>query len=99
MIESVKLYYQFCNPGMNACGENKCCLVLKSRVKLSDPILIILYDNCCDATMKYCENSYIYTNDKALNTRWEIYEGYHSPIVLITYPYADQKLQLNLEWP
>ena len=35
--------------------------------------------------MKYCENSYIYTNDKALNTRWEIYEGYHSRIVLITY--------------
>ena len=94
MIESVKLYYR--NPGMNACGENKC----KSRTKLSDPILsIILYDNCCDAIMKYCENSYIYTNDKALNTRWEIYEGYHSPIVLITYPYADQKLQLNLEWP
>ena len=96
MIESVKLYYR--NPGMNACGENKC----KSRTKLSDPILsIILYDNCCDAIMKYCENSYIYRNDKALTrcTRWEIYEGYHSPIVLITYPYADQKLQLNLEWP
>ena len=45
-------------------AEQGCLTQLKKLI-----LSIILYDNCCDAIMKYCENSYIYTNDKALNTR------------------------------